>query len=157
MRVDENALPRDQSFKVRCPSCKGIGTIGDTPDRETKSGGELHGEDSSGGSAGRLNKAALHAPAALEAAFEPSIPDDAFQDFRFPAERLNGKEEAGPRSRNKPRLLILALISLAVVSFFALLVNLVLPGPSERSIYKGAIPPDNGTVQSAPTVPRPGR
>lgn len=157
MRVDEAALPERESFMVRCPSCKGIGTI---EAGDAKSWEDPHGIDPSGEIGGKQRPAAkstLHAPAAHGEAFEPSIPDDAFEDFRFPAERTEDKENVRPRGRSKSRLVIFALISIAVVAFFALLVNLLLPGPSGKSIYKGAIPPDNNSVQSAPTSPGSGQ
>jgi hypothetical protein len=70
---------------------------------------------------------------------EPTIPDDAFENFRFPAETDERKPERKRMSRAK-RVLLWVAISLAVVAFFALLVNVMLPGPTGRKPFVGAVP-----------------
>jgi predicted Zn finger-like uncharacterized protein len=160
MRVDESALPQDPRVKVRCPHCKEIGLLAEM----TASEASFHGEPSeiatppTSGS-GALGDEAIDSPrSGVDAgdSSEPTIPSDAFRDFRFPAERQTVKPTK-PSEKSRIRLLIFALVSLAVVAFFALLVNLVLPGPSGSAFYKGAIPEGTTPETATQSAPHPGR
>jgi len=160
MRVDERGLPNDPRVKVRCPHCREIGLLAEmiaseasfqsgsleTPtDQESRSPARGHGRSDSPRSEMEAGDSS-----------EPNIPSDAFRDFRFPAERqtVNPTKSSG---KSRVRLMVFALISLAVVAVFALLVNLVLPGPSGRAFYKGAIPEGTTPETSSQSVPDPGR
>lgn len=79
------------------------------------------------------------------------IPSDAFSSFRSP--RKPAKEDSKPTPKAKPKatkfkLAVLALVSLAVVGFFALLVNVVLPGPAGHKPVIHTVPEDQRQPRS---------
>ena len=139
MRLDEKSLPDRPKVKVRCPHCSGLGYIepkfprpapAEKPSAEqlaTKSfQPELQLPQQGAGDRG------------ME--YDLSIPEDAFEEFRFPAEqngngRFRNGIRNGPTIRSKTVILVIA--SLITVAFFALLVNIILPGPGG---VKGAMP-----------------
>lgn len=140
MRIEESRIPAGGGVKVRCPHCSEIGYV-PAPDveaaRETK---PVPGDHPASGEA-LAGAIPVHQTLASETVKgasgpEPSLPEDAFHDFRFPAERQMQESVSAPLSRGK-RILVWAAVSLAVVAFFALLVNLVLPGPSGRKPFSG--------------------
>jgi len=140
MRIEESRIPAGGGVKVRCPHCSEIGYV---PARDVEAAREtkpVPGDHPASGEA-PLGASTLHQTLASETAkgacgAEPSLPDDAFHDFRFPAERQMQESVRAPLSRRK-KILVWAAVSLAVVAFFALLVNLVLPGPSGRKPFSG--------------------
>jgi hypothetical protein len=118
--VDESRLPPGERAKVRCPHCKEISSIGDLtkqPGRPASPGvtAEVAGEKKNVS----RGKAMDH---------EPTFPKDAFENFRFPAE-TEAKEFPKKPRRSLLKAIIWIGVSLAIIGFFALLVNLVLPGP----------------------------
>ncbi len=66
--------------------------------------------------------------AASTGSFEPEPTNTEASGFRFPSESADA--DAKQKRRNLVRwLIIYGLLSLAVIAIFALLVNIVLPGP----------------------------
>ena len=138
MRLDEKSLPDRDKVKVRCPHCSGIGYI------EPKFPRSIPAVSS---------PAEKPTPKSFQPKFELpqrpadepgmeydlSIPPDAFKEFRFPAEQeSNGRFRNGIRNGATigSKTVILVIASLITVVFFALLVNVILPGPGGG---KGAI------------------
>jgi hypothetical protein len=141
MRVDQGRIPPGEKVKIRCPLCGEIQAYSEQPTsviRADISEVMPQGVAASPKAGVREQKAS---PALLRGPQEPSIPSDAFQDFRFPAER-----SANPASRNKTpekprrsglRAAIFILASLAIIALFALIVNIVLPGPAGKKPAQG--------------------
>lgn len=138
MRLDEKTLPDTPKVKVRCPHCRGIGYIEPKFPRSTPvapSPAERPTPKSF------RPKFELPQPTPDEPGMEYdlSIPADAFKEFRFPAEQdSNGRSRNGIKNGTTIGLktVILVIASLITVVFFALLVNVILPGPGG---VKGAI------------------
>ncbi|MBM3298411.1 MAG: hypothetical protein FJY85_00480 [Deltaproteobacteria bacterium] len=142
MRLDEGRIPRGGGVKVRCPRCQGIGFVKSpvtsawSEDRGAPGAApETDWRFPAAGSANR-GPSAMRSPAVRPD--EPSIPDDAFENFRFPAEADDREPERKQVGRGT-KVLLWAAVSLAVVALFALLVNLVLPGPAGRKPFMGAM------------------
>ena len=114
MRIDDEALREGRPLKIRCPYCKEIGLVGAQPP----------------GGAPLAEKSAVSRKIEVSEATELSLPPDAFKDFRFPSE-----EDAAPPGRRhlstKMRILLWIGASAGIIMMFALLVNLILPGPPE--------------------------
>ncbi|AFM24295.1 hypothetical protein Desti_1584 [Desulfomonile tiedjei DSM 6799] len=75
-------------------------------------------------------------PIYAQPADDLTIPSDAFHEFRFPSERRNGKL-SGSQTSNKSsnswrRLAFWIAASLGVIILFALIVNIILPGPASQ-------------------------
>ena len=150
MRLDEKSLPDRPKVKVRCPHCRGVGYIEHkvsqpTPTESyiaerpapTKSSPAERPTPKSSRSKFQLPKQVADEPG-ME--YDLSIPDDAFEEFRFPAEQNgNGRSRNGIKNGAPVGLktVILVIASLITVVFFALLVNIILPGPGG---VKGTIP-----------------
>jgi predicted Zn finger-like uncharacterized protein len=123
MRVDESRLKPGRRLKVRCPHCRGIGIVAPTTARSLDESNEADQLAENEGSPGT---AAFEAPDATEA-------DQESKWVMFPAE----EDGESPRKKTPPkkrrlRLIIFGLASLAVIGFFALLVNVILPGPPPK-------------------------
>ena len=145
MKVDEARIPKGGGVKVRCPRCKEIVYVPD-PSRAAKSP-----QGPMTGAAGESTPHVSHrGPAPTRPPFEstrsasrgePLFPEDAFQNFRFPAENAGNTPKRRPMSTRR-KIIFMVLASLAVVTFFALLVNIVLPGPSGRRPFSSAVSPE---------------
>lgn len=140
MRIEENRIPAGGGVKVRCPHCSELGYV---PARDVEAAREtkpVPGDHPASGEAlpgaGTLHQTLASEPVKRASGAEPFLPEDAFHDFRFPAERQMQESVRSPLSRGK-KILVWAAVSLVVVAFFALLVNLVLPGPSGRKPFSG--------------------
>ncbi len=146
MRLDENALPDRPRVRVRCPHCRGIGYIERRFSQPTPAVSS-HAERP----AGKSDQAKFQLPKQVtdepEVEYDLSIPEDAFKEFRFPAEQdSDGRSRNGIRNgtrngiRNRATIglktVIVVVASLITIAFFALLVNIILPGPSG---VKGAV------------------
>lgn len=124
MRVDERRIPDGQKVKVRCPHCKSVGVIQDqpvvhpAPASEVLSGGP--NVEKKGSPLPRISGNGVS---------EHTLPSDAFHSFRFPSEREAPLVEAPP-AKGGFGLVTWILVSLGVVVFFALLVNIILSGPA---------------------------
>ncbi len=122
MRVDDSRIPPDKTVRVRCPHCRGIGTVGplEAPLAHDENGPEIPGPVEPTPSAGEKELPAE----------QPTVLFDKLDDIRFPEEPGSVRSAAEREGRWKS-IAIWVGISLAVVGIFALLVNLVLPGPGQ--------------------------
>ncbi len=160
MKIDENVIPKTASFKVRCPHCSEIDTVpypaspepvAQSASGETPSAPESHQpvpqerEPEAPRSAGQTPEGA-----------DVSLPPDAFGRFRFPAEKETQEKPKRQMGRGT-RILLWAGLSLAVVVFFALLVNFVLPGPAGQKSDLGFVPPGVGADNGAGHSDKPGQ
>jgi predicted Zn finger-like uncharacterized protein len=128
LKVDVQSLPEKGSVKVRCPHCRIIGSVAVGTGL---SGPVLEDAQSKGSDSGEYPLlVTFQEKAGLSSHWdEATLPHDAFKRFRFPAE--GAQEQAAPQKTVAKRSSILwwALASVAVVALFALLVNIILPGP----------------------------
>jgi hypothetical protein len=124
MRVDESRIPKGQKVKVRCPHCKEIGIIQDEPavDKTPTL------EEAAGVPSGEQEISPPAPRTVGPEVSEHTLPSDAFESFRFPSEREAPLLERSS-SRIGFRTIAWILVSLAIVGFFALLVNIILSGP----------------------------
>ena len=138
MRVDDSRVPEGKPVKVRCPHCQGIGIV-ELAVREAYS-------------TAPVTEPVIAVPRAPQAPAE-RVPQaesrqelfDPLDEIQFPADR--GFPERPPEpSRKWLRMAIWTAISVAVVGFFALLVNIVLPGPRPSTQYR----PDQLQQQNVP-------
>jgi len=148
MRLDESRIPKGGGVKIRCPRCKEIDYVEDpslskkrgaTPQQEA--GSKVESRTTKGPEPSLPSASAKNDPSR---GGEPTIPDDAFQGFRFPAERERNSSSKKMLSV-WVKFVIWAIVSLAVVAFFALLVNVVLSGPAGTKPFVSGKPP--GSVQ----------
>jgi hypothetical protein len=136
MRVDETRIPSGGKVKVRCPHCRGIGSA-------------EHSADAVSVDKSRILEPAPEqtplAPVLPEAAgnsaqdvafagFDLKLPEDSFQSFRFPAEAEVDRPMLRRSGIGRTILMWLG-ISLAVIGIFALLVNIILPGPLGGKLF----------------------
>ncbi|MEW6137771.1 MAG: zinc-ribbon domain-containing protein [Thermodesulfobacteriota bacterium] len=156
MRVDEARIPKGGGVKVRCPHCDEVGYV---PARDVEVVRETKPVPATS------DPSNVPPPHFAEAARPPvsrqpekpnhedaTLPEDAFHDFRFPAERPIVKKNRNPAPR-KRRILVWVAVSVAVVAFFALFVNLMLPGPSGQRPFSGEAPVRSGPEQINPSPP----
>jgi hypothetical protein len=153
MRVDENLIPKGEEVKIRCPHCREIdvfrhGAPSPVPAPATETQPPKPEEPKP--QATTLNqKVKTNAGSSRPAEF--TIPDDAFRGFRFPSEQGARSTDKQPMNK-KLKLAIWLIVSLAVVAFFALLVNIVLPGPQGGApFYKPA--PQEESLPGGPGKP----
>jgi predicted Zn finger-like uncharacterized protein len=173
LRVDEKSFPEGGSAKVRCPHCKVIGQMAARPSAGAVGAGPHVGNSGSDAEYPLLNPLDVTPPPSpttvapapespprtgggAESSAAPGstwsdtrLPSDAFQSFRFPAER--GKSPVAGKSRMSKtwRLALWAVASLVVIGFFALLVNIVLPGPGGVRPAIHTMPPHERTSNTA--------
>lgn len=153
MRIDETLIPRGGGVRIRCPRCKGMDYVRD----QAASPSQATPPDQSRPEQVRGEQAAMtrpavrpsHDPVRSSGVTEATMPDDAFQGFRFPAERETGALQARTLSRSM-KILLWVIASLVVVAVFALLVNIVLPGPGGSRPFGGTI----SSEQNQPGVSR---
>lgn len=153
MRVDETKIPFGARARVRCPHCNEISPAnGGTPSHQTgriARSTAAPGQSMASTSAGSPQAAkARSEPGASEA--ELCFPKDAFQNFRFPAE-TEIPAASNKKAGSMKRLAVWVLVSLAVIGLFALLVNLVLPGPYGTKPFGQADKMEQGSPK-APVV-----
>lgn len=144
MKVDENIVPKAENFKVRCPHCGEIDTVPHPTFSDPNTENEAREPAPIRQDSPPLQQTTELEPASSgdnkpEGA-EPSLPSDAFGRFRFPAEKEAKDKPKEPMGR-RARILVWAGLSAAVVVLFALLVNLLLPGPAAQSTDLGFVPP----------------
>ncbi len=124
MRVDESRIPKGQRVKIRCPHCKEIGvfqeqlTVHESPEPQVRSDTSVVREESPPRPRTSRNGVSEH-----------HLPSDAFESFRFPSEREAPLAEQPSKARGFG-IVTWILISLGVIGFFALLVNIILSGPA---------------------------
>jgi predicted Zn finger-like uncharacterized protein len=118
MKLDESAFPPGERIKIRCPHCSQISSVmdgvirTDGPEPAPTQIEEIPTE---------LQETSASCPE------DPVFPRDAFKDFRFPAEQKG--ETVNGRSRTFKGILPWFAIGIGIILFFALLVNIILPGP----------------------------
>lgn len=135
MRLDEKNIPDKPKVKVRCPHCSGIGYIENTSaPNPVPSSFDEQPVSQPDQSKFELREPLTDKP---EMEYDVSMPHDAFKDFRFPAEqdRQNNSRKTAIGSRT----IVLAVASLVVIILFALLVNIILPGPAGFKGVSGAV------------------
>ena len=158
MRVDESRIPDGERVKIRCPICGEIQpytkqradtALVDQPEIRLES-------PTSPQIVVTADRTVENKPA--KGPDELTIPADAFQDFRFPAERgaAASRKDATPpaASRKGIRGWIFALVSLGIVAMFALIVNIVLPGPAGKKPDSGLPQWEESSDQKAPASPQ---
>jgi hypothetical protein len=135
MRVDDTRIPSGGKVKVRCPHCQGIGTAEHSPSAASADGGRVVEP------APEQIPLPPVVPAAGDSAqddtsagFDLKLPEDSFQSFRFPAEAEVDRPMLR-RSAHGRKILLWLGISLAVIGVFALLVNIILPGPQGGKLF----------------------
>ncbi len=132
LQTDETVFFQGQTLHARCPKCSGegfyIGTIRETV---AKAGPSSDGIDRETG----------FRKTGVSQASDFTIPDDAFKNFRFPAET---EALRARRAGVKPnfRALVIAGLSIFVIALFAALVNIILPGPRPYAIEHTGLPVD---------------
>jgi predicted Zn finger-like uncharacterized protein len=153
MRVDEDRIPPGGSVRVRCPHCKGIVTVPSplaaaAPDDDFDARPLDH--------SGVYAVGTMSAPApsgsgehAAGASHDFTFPDDAFQRMRGKGDRNQEPPPVPSPASWKKRLIIWAAASFAVVAMFALLVNIILPGPTKGKAFTGVSSEDLTTGGSA--------
>jgi hypothetical protein len=143
MKLDESNFPDKPRVKVRCPLCQGIGYVErqpiDPPPLESDPAVQAAGEAYE--TTAEFRRSEL---AAAAKSYDPSIPSDAFKDFHFPAEMENDGRPPEP-TRTGVKIVLWAVASLAVIAFFALIVNVVLPGPGGGEGMLRAVPSKQDT------------
>jgi predicted Zn finger-like uncharacterized protein len=141
MRVDQDRIPPGEKVKIRCPLCGEIQAYSGQPHGFVPADKPEIRQQSVSPSPKVAVRGQNASSALSRGPQEPSIPSDAFQDFRFPAER-GGNPTSRNRTSEKPRrkglhAAIFILASLAVIAVFALIVNIVLPGPAGKRPMQG--------------------
>jgi len=122
MKIDEGRLPEGRSVRVRCPHCNEIG-----PAQEPVSLAEPVGRELDTSSLPRDRT--LAAPKAARPGRQgPSLSSGRGGDFHLPANQASPALEKKMPSRGV-KIVLWVIGSLLVVGFFALLVNIILPGP----------------------------
>jgi predicted Zn finger-like uncharacterized protein len=134
LHVDENRISGDQDVRVRCPKCGKEGLIpkqenplGSIADHSSviEPGGKNLTEKSP------ITEKKMDQPPSKRSvsgkAGELTLPEDAFKNFRFPAEMGAPKQKKSFWS-SRAALIAFVAVSILVVVFFAALVNIILPG-----------------------------
>jgi predicted Zn finger-like uncharacterized protein len=132
MKVAEESLPRSGKIKVQCPHCKEIDPLPEQPAAPTSEETAAPPPTEAAVPRSPIPKEEIREPEPGRTretdASEPSVPADAFRGFRFPAEK-ESPALVRKKMSSRIKLLIWAAVSLLIVVFFALLVNILLPGP----------------------------
>ncbi len=140
MRVDDSCLPEGKAVRVRCPHCQGIGTVGPLATDPGKSApAPATASEPSTALPDQPKAPTVEAP-------QPEHRQELFDplnDISFPADSGPTLDPAAQPRRKWLRMAIWAVVSLAVVGFFALLVNIVLPGPRHSTRATDQAPPSN--------------
>jgi hypothetical protein len=121
MRVDQGRIPPGEKVKLRCPHCGAV---------------QPYDENSGITTEDRTIVRSDPEPIYAQPADDITIPSDAFHEFRFPSERRNGKssgnQTSGKFADRWKSLAFWIAASLGVIILFALIVNIVLPGPASQ-------------------------
>ena len=117
LRVDEDNLPVDRRAKIRCPHCKGIGLMPERTD-----GNPSSAEPNSAPDADYPVLVPAKEPPRPRDWKEAAMPQDAFKSFRYPEER-SGRTPGKKPPAKRWSLILWVVVSVAVVAFFAVLVN----------------------------------
>lgn len=135
LRLDKTGPLQPRSLEVKCPKCFGEGFFLS----RTKTSRETC-EDCAVET--KLESSNRKEPKSIESeSSDFTIPEDAFNSFRFPAEEKSVQNHREGMDR-KRRLTIFVGASILVVAIFAAVVNLVLPGPSPYKLENTGLPVD---------------
>jgi predicted Zn finger-like uncharacterized protein len=134
LHVDENRIPGDQDVRVRCPKCgkegliqkeeNPLGSITDNSPVIELGGPSLIQQ--SAVTEKKMDQSSSRRSASGKAG-ELTLPEDAFKNFRFPAETGAPNQKRSFWS-SRSKLIAFVVVSVLVVIFFAALVNIILPG-----------------------------
>lgn len=137
LRLEEKMLPRLHTEGVVCPHCGRQGKIGGGRDSDTV---DFAGEsrclrETNIVLSGSRNVSGAEDSVGVGSAKDPEIPRGSFMEGRTKTE---GNSVAS-RGKNPVGIgwIKLAAVSLAVICLFALLVNLILPGPTGARLFGG--------------------
>jgi hypothetical protein len=111
MRVDETRIPSGEQVKIRCPHCGAVA--------------EFRAQSGPAAPASPQTETAAEQPKPSLDPADHTIPSDAFQNFRFPAEQ-GRKANPAKRMSKRKGWLVLIIASIIWVALFALTVNLIL-------------------------------
>jgi predicted Zn finger-like uncharacterized protein len=145
MKVDEAKVPPNRKFKARCPHCQNVDVV------------SSESIALQGSSVGPLAAPAVQQPTTLVTP-PPVVARDSGpslvvppteQEIHFPAD-LQDEPPARQRMSQRNKLICWAVGSLLWVALFALLVNLILPGPYGGPPVTG-LPPQVNEVSSPAT------
>jgi predicted Zn finger-like uncharacterized protein len=125
MRIDESRIPKGQEVKIRCPHCKEIWVLKDQSAVERTPPPQVVANAS-----GVQENSPSRPRTTGNGVSEHTLPSDAFHSFRFPSEREGPSAEQPPAGRGFG-IVTWILVSLGVIAFFALLVNIILSGPAK--------------------------
>lgn len=132
LQTDETLFLQGQTLHARCPRCSGEGFyIGANRETIPKSSSLKD----------RFDRETDFHKTGVSQASDFTIPDDAFKNFRFPAETETLRTRGAGMKRNG-RALAIAGLSIFVIALFAALVNLILPGPRPYAIEHTGLPVD---------------
>ena len=147
LQTAQASLPDIPDLNVRCPLCSGEGKLsGVTSTKDAPSVVEGIRKNQTR-QAEDVMKAGQTFPSDL------TIPEDAFNHFRFPAETEASRERV-PRLGASFRKPLFVLASILVVIFFTALVNIILPGPRPYSVEHTGLPVDVNFNESSGVVNR---
>lgn len=129
MKVDESKIPQGEHVQIKCPHCQSIDEF--PQDSKTTTEPIIEHNQAVNTEMDQQKKPANHISNA-------TIPDDAFRGFRFPAEK-ESQINRSPRNTTMNLKFWLILGSI-IVAGFALLVNIILPGPMEGTQFHQKAP-----------------
>jgi hypothetical protein len=134
LHVDENRIPGDQNVRVLCPKCgkegliqkeeNPLGSIADQIPVIEPGGPNLTQEIPM--TEKKMDQSSSKKSASGKAG-ELTLPEDAFNNFRFPAE-MGAPNQKKSFWSSRTALIAFVAVSILVVVFFAALVNIILPG-----------------------------
>ncbi len=125
MRVDEDRIRGQGAVRVRCPHCRGVGIA---PQVQAHEAAPESGSSAERNPGTEDRRPAVTSPPAPPPNRRILRPRDPSEEFRFPAE-TGVSDGIKPSMGFTWRILIWLIASIGVVGAFALLVNLMLPGP----------------------------
>jgi ABC-type sugar transport system permease subunit len=148
MKVDEELLQDRAPYRAKCPHCLALCALPHTG--ESRSVAEEQATEAQwvpGNSLTEENDLDYEPGPAFIKPHEADIWDEEIPEGAlFPAEHDAGPS-VGAWMKSFFRTFIWVVISLAIVAFFALIVNLVLPGPAGQRGVTGFTPPDMAETQ----------
>jgi predicted Zn finger-like uncharacterized protein len=131
MSVDDERIPAGRAVKVRCPHCKGIGLTSRSPKEAGASGKPEALQRMEPAKEAPVRQPGAPGPAGGAASPLESAASsyDASGEFLFPAERETASLKERRPGGTAKRIVLWVAASILVVCAFALLVNVILPGP----------------------------
>ncbi len=146
LRVNRDKVTEGEQVSVRCPKCGIEGLIGEPRNQKGPNDDFFLETGSSETKVIETETNLIKDQSSTKTtkqvkAGELTLPEDAFKDFRFPAEiESTGKNTSSWNYRT--RLITLLIASILVVFFFASLVNFILPGLPPAGVERVTSYPD---------------